>query len=359
MEKNPVSLAVRPLPHTQTLNIFPCLHDFLQSKSNGSSVNGTRAVVAIEIGTHRSGWASSMQDKTEGDIIVRVPEGNSQGEKTDTAVILGSHSDKVLAFGSSARERYLEDEVGGRLFLNFMRDFPQSNATTECGLKVPLLRVMGAVLCHFKTAALAHLSSASETPVAVADVAWVISVPATFDRVARGLVLDAALRSGIIDKVNSPRLELCPEPNAAYLAVYQESPDLPREVGTKTMIVDCGASTVDITTFEVVSLHPLHLKKLIPTISKAWGSTCVDQAFEEWFKAFIGKENFSRVSKTSSFYDLMLRWEESKTKFEGKPNERFKFSMADISCELNFKAGNIQVSVVQLVSISSMLQMWP
>ena len=317
-----------------------------QDKPTGNSVTGKLASVSIEIGTHRSGWASSMQDNTEGGIVVRVPEGNSQGEKTDTAVLLDSKIFEVIAFGSSARSRYVEDEAAGRLFLTFtnLRD---PVAVAECGSTVSPVGLLAAVLDHFKTAALAHLSSVSKTPIAVDDVAWVMPVPATIDTVARRLLRRAAVRSGMIDAVNSPQLEFCPQSKAAYLAVYdQESPALLREVGTRTMIVDCGASTVDITTHEVVSSNPLRLKELIPTTVEAWGSTCVDQAFAEWFKSFLGTDAYSRVCQMSSFYDLMKCWEECKTKFEGRPKERFKFNMADISCELNINAGNIEVSAI-------------
>ncbi|CAN0186141.1 unnamed protein product, partial [Scytosiphon promiscuus] len=277
------------------------------------------AVVAIEFGIRRSGWAFSLRGKAEGGIFVRVPEGNHQGEKTETAVLLSSETCDVLSFGSSARERYIENRNSGRLFVDFMNDFPSSLAKAECGQMVSLRALMAAVLGHFKMTALKYLSSTSEVPLVARDVAWVIAVPAIFDTVARRFVRDAAQQGGIIDTIDSPQLKLFSQLNAAYLAAYdQKSQDFERDVGTKTMILDCGASTVDIATHEVVSLNPVSLKELVPPMTGAWGSIRVDNAFSEWFKDFIGEDTYSRVRLGETFFDLMRRWEECKTKFDGK-----------------------------------------
>ena len=311
----------------------------------GASASKPKAVVAIELGTRRSGWAFSLQGKAEGNIFVRVPEGNHQGEKTETAALLSSNACGVLSFGQSARERYAENKASGRLFLDFMKDFPKRDAVAECGRTVPLPRLVAAVLGYFKNTALEHLASASAEPVVVTDIAWVITVPATYDTVARQLVRDAAVEGGINDATDRPLLKLCVEPKAAYLAMYDLEPrDLGRGVGEKIMIVDCGASTMDITAYEVVSsLYPVHIKQLIPATTEPWGSTCVDKAFVEWFKEFIGEDAYSRVRLSECFLDFMSRWEDGKTNFGGKSGDRVRLNMADIAFDLNFDSNKIQV----------------
>lgn len=303
-----------------------------------------KAVVAIELGTRRSGWAFSLRGKAEGDTFIRVPEGNAQGEKTETAVLISPRYCDVLSFGLSARERYIDNKAAGRLFLDFVKDIRHPVAVAECGQTVSLRRLMAAVLCHFKTTALEHLSSACDVPIVVKDVAWVIAVPASYDTITRRLVRQAAFRSGIINTTNSSQLQLCDQLSAAYLAVYDQEPrDLRRAVGSKTMIFDCGASTVDIASYEIVSLNPVRLKEFALPMTGAWGSTCVDDAFTDWFKELIGEESYSRVCLTDSFFDLMKCWEDRKTKFEGKPEERVRLNMADIAAELHFDSKTFQV----------------
>ncbi|CAN0411171.1 unnamed protein product, partial [Scytosiphon promiscuus] len=242
-------------------------------------------IVAIDLGTSRSAWAFSFQGRAEKEICIRVPEGcipPASGTKTETAVLLSPGDYNVVAFGRAAREQYIREsqdredaegdtgaDVGPRpLHAQINRhegDVEDPGATADGGQNLPLIKVMAAVLRHFKEDAIAYLSSQEETIDGFAQsINWVVTIPAIYDDFSRRFMRMAAHEAGLIDAVDSPRLCLCLEPEAACLAVsVHDAPDL-SQPGTKTMILDCGGGTVDITTHEVISLSPLRLKELRP-----------------------------------------------------------------------------------------------
>ncbi|CAN0396964.1 unnamed protein product, partial [Scytosiphon promiscuus] len=137
----------------------------------------------------------------------------------------------------------------------------------------------------------------------------------------------AAHEAGLINKVNSPRLLPCLEPEAACLTVrFTESPDN-FQPGNQIMIVDCGGGTVDITTHEVLSVDPLRLKELCPPTGGPWGSTYVDSEFIAWLKSFLGNKIFTRVRRQLAFLDLVRQWEDQKTRFGGTGGEFVRLNM--------------------------------
>ncbi|CAN0518660.1 unnamed protein product, partial [Scytosiphon promiscuus] len=143
--------------------------------------------------------------------------------KTETAILLSPNDHEFLAFGNAAHTRYLE-EIEGIEDVNLCTNggFHTVNdpvANSECGRTLPLLTVMSAVLRHFKEDALANLSSIGGLNDFMEDVLWVVTIPAIYDDFARRFIRVAAHEAGLINKVNSPRLLPCLEPEAACLTV--------------------------------------------------------------------------------------------------------------------------------------------
>lgn len=317
-------------------------------------------VVAIDLGTSRSAWGFCIEGKAESAIMLRVPKGNPQGEycKTETAVLLRADNHEVSAFGNAASERFVqeaEDAEGphdeldptspapGLLFRWFKRELCKNGgyqkcedpvATAEGGQTLPLLSVMSAVLRFFKEDALDHMAPAVHTDLSVSDIAWVITIPAIYDDFAKRFMRVAAHEAGIIDHVDSPRLRLCLEPEAACLAVnMKEAPEL-LLAGMKTMIVDCGGGTVDITTHEILSLDPLDLHELHSPDGGAWGSACVDDEFKAWFKQYIGGDRYARIRKKPTFYKILMAWEGEKLKFGTNGRKLVRINMTGLRDEL-------------------------
>lgn len=343
-----------------------------------------KIVVSIDLGTSRSACAYSIQGRAEEDVIIHIPKGSLasvSAMKTETAVLLGGEHHEFQAFGRAARERFIEeaedeeDECGGwldesghdvrqsstcssssMLFRWFKAVLCQRRgyqsiddpvATDDGGRKVPLMRVMTLVLAHFKEDILRHLSTVSEVPQTVEDVTWALTIPAIYDDFAKRFMRVAAHKAGIIPTVDSSNLQLCLEPEAACLAIsIKDAPHFSR-VGTKTLILDCGGGTIDITTHEVLSTSPLRLKEVLPPTGGPWGSTCVDNEFMRWCQEFLGDDEYARVRRTSAFYNLLTQWEQGKTAFGDEDTERVRLNMVDIARQLNLDANMMQVRHLQ------------
>lgn len=325
----------------------------------------SKIVVAVDLGTSRSAWAFSIEGRAENNIVIRVPEGSLSsvsGTKTETAVLLKTDTGEFLSFGRAARERFIqeaeenewvgveEDEgkedlhsTGTMLFRWFKfvlcqrRGYKHLNepiAAAEGGQQMPLMHFMTETLQHFKEDALSHLSFVSAVPQRVEDVTWVVTIPATFDDFAKRFMRHAAYKAGITPTVDSPRLQLCLEPEAACLAVSVSDAPALCAPGMQIMILDCGGGTVDITLHEIISMVPLRLKELLPPIGGPWGSTCVDETFKRWMHKFLGADNFEGVRHSSALCALLTQWEDGKTRFCGGREEQIRLNLVEIARHL-------------------------
>lgn len=329
-------------------------------------------VVAIDLGTSRSAWAYSMKGRAEDDVIIRVPEGSlvsaSGGLKTETSILLERESGDVLAFGRAARQKFVEltedlewvmeenlqhvpepEEILFRWFKVALcekrgyQSIYDPVAVADGGQTRPLLHVVSAALRHFKEDILAHLSSKSGTSIGVLDVTWVLTIPAIYDDFAKNFMRHAAHKAGIIKTLDSSQMRLCLEPEAACLAIsIREAPHLCRP-GSTIMIVDCGGGTVDITTHIILSSKPLRLKEVLPPTGGPWGSTCVDEAFKDWLRGFLGEDNFDQVLHSSAFLSLMQHWEDAKTNFGGKDEDRVRLNLGEVARIIGIDKSSMQV----------------
>ena len=333
-------------------------------------------VVAIDLGTSRSAWALSMKGRAEEEIVIRIPEGShssaTTGLKTDTAILLCSKTGDFRAFGQAARKEFImskEDEEweleGGIegsetvpasdtiLFRCFKvalcrnqgyQSIHDPIAVADGGQTKPLLDVVSSTLKHFKDDILAYLTSSSGVDIGVRDVIWVLTIPAIYDDFAKNFMRHAAYYAGIISTVDSPQLHLCLEPEAACLAVnLKEAPRMCTQ-GTTMMIVDCGGGTVDITSHEILSSKPLRLKEVLPPSGGQWGSSCVDDAFKDWFRGFLGVSIFDQVKHSAAFFSLMLQWEDAKTNFGGKDDERVRLNLGEVARNAEVEASCMKVT---------------
>ncbi|CAN0156085.1 unnamed protein product [Ascophyllum nodosum] len=323
-----------------------------------------KIVVAIDLGTSRSAWAFSMKDRAEEEVIVRIPKGSlasaSAGLKTETAILLDTETENVRAFGRAAREKFVELKEREEWILQEGSDargaVPASEAmlfrwfkialcekrgyqsihdiscVAEDGQNKPLFKVISSTLRHFKEDILAYLSSTSGVHIGVGDIIWVLTIPAIYDDFAKNFMRHAAHAAGIISTVGSSQLQLCLEPEAACLAVNMKEEALRLcSSGSTIMIVDCGGGTVDITTHEILSSKPLRLKEVMPPTGGKWGSTCVDNAFKDWFRGFLGASNFDQVVYSIAFLSLMQQWEDAKVNFGGNSDETVRLNVGEVA----------------------------
>ncbi|CAM9635397.1 unnamed protein product [Ectocarpus sp. 8 AP-2014] len=293
-------------------------------------------VVAIDFGTTRSAYAYTVEGDASGKILVRVPDSAitspSSSVKTETAALLsrGGRGD-LITFGPAALEQFAHqdhDAEDAALFRWFKLDLcetaPGETSVQRVMTKsssgrhtVPLLHVMKTSLAYFKGDILRFLSSTRGRDIDATEVTWVITVPAIYDDFAKRFMREAAHGAGIIDRVDSVRLRLCLEPEAACLAVTtDDNPLTCEDEGKHMMIVDCGGGTVDITAHKILSVDPLKLFEVAAPDGGVWGSTRVDKAFEEWFKMFLGR--WEEEIDDETWLSIMMTWERKKAEFTGQ-----------------------------------------
>ncbi|CAN0254289.1 unnamed protein product [Ectocarpus fasciculatus] len=297
-------------------------------------------VVAIDFGTTRSAYANTVEGEARGNILVRVPDSAitspSSSVKTETAALF-SHGGRgdLIAFGPEALDQFAHqdhDEEDAALFRWFKVDLCESvqgqtsvervmTKSTSGRHTVPLLHVMKASLVYFKDDVLRFLSSTRGRDVDAKEVAWVITVPAIYDDFAKRFMRQAAHGAGMVDRVDSVRLRLCLEPEAACLAVTKDDNPLTCEAeGKNMMIVDCGGGTVDITAYKILSVDPLNLAEVAAPDGGIWGSTLVDNAFEELLIKLLGSWMDEVSDETYLF--IMMTWERKKAEFTGQDSSQ-------------------------------------
>ncbi|CBJ25647.1 Heat shock protein 70 [Ectocarpus siliculosus] len=292
-------------------------------------------VVAIDFGTTRSAWAYQVSGQADNKILVKIPASAdtspSSTIKTETAALIGGRgSGGLVSFGPAAIEDYAaSDHVADQaLFRWFKFDLCESRTDqTEVGSvmtesvggqhTVPLLGVMTASLRYFKEDVLAFLSRTGGRTVDVNSVNWVLTVPAIYDDFAKRFMRQAAYEAGMIDRMNSTRLRLCLEPEAACLAaITTDNPLTSNAEGKNMMVIDCGGGTVDITAHKIISVEPLTLEEVAAPDGGLFGSTRVDNAFRVWLKGFLG-EKFQEIETTRTLLSIMMSWERKKATFQG------------------------------------------
>lgn len=275
-----------------------------------------------------------MVNQPDNKILVKIPASADNAPssiKTETVALIGGRgSGDLIAFGGAAIEEYTaSDHADGQaLFRWFKFDLcesrpghtkPDSVMTDSVGglHTVPLLGVMTASLRYFKEDVLAFLSHTGGRTVDVNSVKWVLTVPAIYDDFAKRFMRQAAHEAGMIDRMNSTRLRLCLEPEAACLAATTKDNPLTSDAkGKKMMVIDCGGGgTVDITAHKTISVEPLTLEEVSAPDGGLFGSTRVDNAFKAWLKEFLG-EKFQDIEKTRTLVSIIMTWENKKATFQ-------------------------------------------
>eukprot|EP00903_Cladosiphon_okamuranus_P010118 g9582.t1 len=290
-------------------------------------------IVAIDFGTTRSAWAYQVSGQADNKILVKVPASadiSPGSTKTETVALIGGYGrGGLLAFGKTAIDEYAASDHADdqALFRWFKVDLfesrpdhtkPSTVMTESVGGQhtVPLLGVMTASLRYFKEDVLRFLSSIGGRTVDVNSVNWVLTVPAIYDDFAKRFMRQAAYEAGMIDRINSTRLRLCLEPEAACLAATRDNPLTSDAKDQKMMVIDCGGGTVDMTAHKIISVEPLILEEVAAPDGGNFGSIHVDKAFKAWLKEFVG-EKFQDIETTRTLVSIMMTWERKKATFQG------------------------------------------
>ncbi|QDS75963.1 hypothetical protein FKW77_003710 [Venturia effusa] len=135
-----------------------------------------------------------------------------------------------------------------------------------------------------------------------------LTVPATWSDAAKSATRDAAERAGFMNREHDV-INMITEPEAAAIAalsdVVGEGVKHRVSIGDVIVVTDCGGGTVDLTTYEVLSSHPLDFKEVVIGVGGKCGSTTIDRSFHQWMKQVFDDDftnlPFERIGPGSKF----------------------------------------------------------
>jgi len=251
------------------------------------------------------------------------PNRNWQGAppecKTLTAVLLNKSDLSLVAFGYDARNKsvtsnnkndWLYFSAFKMTLHNRQGAARKTVKATNCDFFIETEQLVSIFLGEIKRQAFQCINSNQGNPIEASKVRWVVTVPAIWDHAARQAMTKAAERAGI--DPNNLVIALEPE-SAVLMCLANEDKDSPLNLaGNSFMVVDAGGGTVDITVHRKVGDE---LVELYPPSGGAWGSTYIDQKFEQLLEEIFGKDHIQEAKHSKYWNQVMDYFENAKTGF--------------------------------------------
>ncbi|KAL2003822.1 hypothetical protein VTN02DRAFT_2039 [Thermoascus thermophilus] len=132
---------------------------------------------------------------------------------------------------------------------------------------------------------------------------YVISVPAVWSDKAKNLTLQAARNAGI-----SP-VELIKEPEAAALYTLHCMKNKGLQAGDAIVVCDAGGGTVDLISYEIISLRPFKVKEIVPCSGGLSGSLMLNRSFERWIQETVGDAEYRQLKNTDGYRAAMQQFD--------------------------------------------------
>lgn len=318
-----------------------------------------RAVVAIDFGTSRSGFAYAFpsDDGSNPDIMTKVyPEDGYR--KQPSCLYVDMPTSSLLALGHEAREMYARDHQldpgleSKKMFEFFKRglegDAASSKvmwAASDSGItieddfvpvessvaEISVHTLITMTLRHIKDEVLSYIAAHDGILLSANHIKWVITLPAIWSEEAKFAMKEAACSAGLVQSVMAKELLLALEPECALIGVTRElGPLLPSMVGETVMIVDCGGGTVDMTVVTIESANPFKCAHALMSSGGWWGSTTIDDELEMFIKLLLGPKLYNAFrSSEIARMSMMSAWELYKKTFKSSSELPF-------DCRLDF-----------------------
>ena len=245
----------------------------------------------------------------------------------------------VITFGNEAEKLFCSmtnEERNNHIFVKWFKmelynaavgEDPILDKYSDHPIKVTLSVAFTKVLEVFKDGALNQFNKCQSDN--ILPILWVVTVPAIWNESSINHMRQMAFDAGIISEINSENLILCLEPEGiCFSAVNEEtmthlvgsmasnslldrngidsdtvminetSKDMITNnvtkmlsiLGNKFIVIDAGGGTVDMSAYEVMSVHPFKVKQLAIPTGGPYGSTQVDQQFMNMIYNIIGIE---------------------------------------------------------------------
>ncbi|KZL87999.1 hsp70 family chaperone [Colletotrichum incanum] len=283
-------------------------------------------VIGIDFGTTFSGvsWAFSGQPN-DIEVITRwEAELNfaSDTEKTPTAMLFrGAQSSVSWGYGIPVEETsdamrwfklLLVDETDLPENLRTSSQIATARAMVKAANKDPV-DVISSYIRHLWNHSIECIGiSAGNELVKMCKFHIVITLPAIWPDYAKARMRRAAENAGLLEKrpAGGTTLALISEPEAAALATMRDLAGRPNiKVGDHFVVCDAGGGTVDLISYEVLSLKPMVVREAIKGDGDLCGGVFLDEAFVNLIKKKVTSQAWDNVPKDEATNVLNGDWE--------------------------------------------------
>ena len=261
-------------------------------------INQYEVVVGIDFGSSGSGFSYSFYN--ENDIIHGYIYGANVDNKVPTEIIL---DDKyyVLQFGATCKQ-YLKEKglkVGHYFKAIKMHLYNKKSYifSTNSGISFPLVIVIQKVLEKLKELCLEELVKLRKN-INESNIKWVVTVPAIWEDFQKGIMMEACVKSGLVNENTDKSLFFALEPEAAslYCSRNKNINQNYLKEGNYYIICDLGGGTGDIVSHKVGSKQTL--EEIHVACGGDYGSNQIDKKiFENFIYNIFGYSTFNQLKK--------------------------------------------------------------
>ena len=182
--------------------------------------------------------------------------------------------------------------------------------------------VIAACLRYISAHALKVLGGQARFDICMADVLWVVTVPAIWNDCAKGIMRRAAFDAGMMAYLRSPQLVLCLEPEAASIRARETTEDAAFRFrkGIQFITADAGHGTLDTTVHRVVG-DTGAVEELKHASGDDMGGSCVDDNFRRLMNRLCGPlyAEWRRLYPKAE-YELLRDWIDTKAAMQALPD---------------------------------------
>ncbi|KXH62515.1 hypothetical protein CNYM01_01726 [Colletotrichum nymphaeae SA-01] len=283
-------------------------------------------IIGIDFGTTFSGvsWAYSGQpDNIE--VISRWESKinlNSDKEKVPSSILFrGKRGNSSWGY-AIPRDGKQEPLKWFKLLLVDERDLPENvrdssqiataRRLAKSANKEPVEIISGYLQNLWNHAIECIVSTVGDAMVKMCQFHIVITLPAIWPDYAKARMRRAAEEAGLLESrpAGETSLSFISEPEAAALATMKDLSKMPTaEVGDHIVVCDAGGGTVDLITYEILSLDPFIVREAVQGDGDLCGGVFLDEAFVNMLKEKVTPQAWNNIPEEEVRKLLNDEWE--------------------------------------------------
>ncbi|KAF9128203.1 hypothetical protein BGW39_005278 [Mortierella sp. 14UC] len=298
-----------------------------KAKKKSSKLAGI--VVGIDLGNTFTGVSYAHQNDGEMIDVVKWPKSTIAYSKVPTVSLYNSESDvrKLADWGSSAVASYRRSKGDRTLISDYKLQFFDQGRRAVMKHGLFLTDVLTHYLRGLHEYLMEEINKAQVVKSGSVPMHYCVTVPTSWSRSTRSLVLRSYVDAGIIPKILASNVTVVTEAEAAatYCRAHCVETDS-LEDGDLFMVCDAGGRTTQITVFRVdESLGIRQFVYLSSSHAEDCGSTMLDRNFKDLvLHRLSGLDLDARPQRLKALETLLDGFTEIKSLFDSRAKEEVK-----------------------------------